>query len=495
MEKILLVIILSVFILVIIPVIYRYRHSSHNRANRITNSILILIAGLTSLIFAFSINVLGSALPWRWDVTSVGQHTLSKPTSELIQSLTEPMSVTVFHVGIPPKYLEDLLKEYERQSRGMMKTEIIDPIENLGYAAQFGNVLSGQEQKAILQSGNERRDVDFTGTSLKEDLINNAVIQLTRPARKACFLTGHGEYRLDEEIDTGLSVFSKLLEVNNVLAFEIILGADRKIPDTCDLLVIAGAHDSLMKEEVKAVNDYLEGGGDGLFLVENVIVSTPQRPLTKDEEAKNPSLNEILNYWGLKVADDVVVDLKSHAGEDVGSPATRNYMSHRAIVKDLDYTFYVRPRSISMIKDRRATIKLAPLVVTQSQSESWGETNRYLTIKYDEGEDRSGNVPIAFVVWEEKTPDEKSDTRIAVVTDADFISNIYIDQHSNAEMGLNLVKWLTEAEYRSFLGVKDFKVERLDLTSSQKKIIAAIMILMPAGILFWGIVVWMLDRR
>ena len=114
----------------------------------------------------------------------------------------------------------------------------------------------------------------------------------------------------------------------------------------------------------------------------------------------------------------------------------------------MDYTFYVRPRSIAVLEERRATIKLAPIVLTASKEKSWAETNRTLDIHFDEGVDRPGPVPISFVIWEVMEEGEASDTRIIAFTDADFLTNVYINQYSNAEMGLNIVTAITLHWYR-----------------------------------------------
>ncbi len=58
-------------------------------------------------------------------------------------------------------------------------------------------------------------------------------------------------------------------------------------------------------------------------------------------------------------------------------------------------------------------------------------------------------------------------------------------------MGLNIVNWLSELEYKVFLDQKEIKVERLDLTSKQRRKVAAILFLMPVFIAAGGIVMWM----
>jgi ABC-type uncharacterized transport system involved in gliding motility auxiliary subunit len=287
----------------------------------------------------------------------------------------------------------------------------------------------------------------------------------------------------------------KLLSSNRISSKEIMLGVAGAVPEDCDVLIVPGPHNALTEEEEGIIEEYLRKGGDALFLIEHIIVTTPDRPLTEDEVHKNPSLNSILNNWGVMIADDIVVDLKSNAGSDVGCPATRNYAPHKAITAGLDYTFYVRPRSISTYEKPRDSLITVPIVLTSSAQSSWGETDRTLKVKFDKALDNPGPVPFAYAIWEPRDANNISDTRIAVFTDADFLSNAYIEHYSNAEMGLNVVNWLSELEYKVFLDQKEIEVERLDLTSKQKRIIAVILSLMPISIAVCGIMIWIRQRK
>jgi len=89
-------------------------------------------------------------------------------------------------------------------------------------------------------------------------------------------------------------------------------------------------------------------------------------------------------------------------------------------------------------------------------------------------------VPFSYVVIEEKDAalqsNQSSDTRLKVFTDAEFLSNVYINQYSNAQMGLNLVNWLAVSDYKTFVSTKEIRVERLDLTSQQKRLVIVIVI-------------------
>ena len=96
------------------------------------------------------------------------------------------------------------------------------------------------------------------------------------------------------------------------------------------------------------------------------MITTPDKPLSKDQLNQNTRLNAILNQCGLDVQSYIVVDFTNHIGDDVGSPATKNYERHKALTEGLDYTFYVRPRSIRVLPQGRASIKHTVIVSTAS---------------------------------------------------------------------------------------------------------------------------------
>ena len=93
------------------------------------------------------INLVAHQLDYRLDLTKSKQHTLSPETKELLSQIDQPITLTALHVGMAPKYLEDMLKGYERASQGNVTTKIIDPLVDIGYASQFGNIITGKQKK------------------------------------------------------------------------------------------------------------------------------------------------------------------------------------------------------------------------------------------------------------------------------------------------------------------------------------------------------------
>lgn len=466
---------------------------------RLRKLAIVLCIVTTSVGFLGASHYLANSSDIRWDITQDKQHTLSKNTIDYVSTLTSEVQLTAFHVGLQPKYLQDLFQEYERVSAGVIKTEIIDPIEQIAYAAKFGNAINADERKVIVQSGDNRKDVDFSLKALSENQLINAISSVSRAPRTVYFLTGHGEYSILNNEYAGLSKFKQLLTDNNIQSKNLMLGISQSIPADCDVLIIAGPQNALSPNEEIVISDYLIKGGDALFLIEHTMVTTPDKLLSAEQLQKNPSLNNILNQWGLDVQSDIVVDFTNHVGDDVGSPATKNYQLHKALTEGLDYTFYVRPRSIKVLPQIRKNIKYAVIASTASTENSWAETNRTLDIQFDPNTDTPGPVPFSYVVIEEKDADipnvKTSDTRLIVFTDADFLSNVYINQYSNAQMGLNLVNWLAELDYKPFVNAKEIEVQRLDLTSKQKRQVIVILFLLPFFFVVAGLAVWLRKTR
>tara|TARA_B110000116_G_scaffold271929_2_gene294366 strand:- start:1992 stop:3539 length:1548 start_codon:yes stop_codon:yes gene_type:complete len=471
--------------LLLLGAICRSQHSTlHQRAPVWGKRLVIIIMVLGTVILWSGTNYLANSHSARWDVTAHQLHTLSPATIEYIGALEQPVQLTSFYVGQPPQYLRDVLKEYERISAGLISTEIVDPIADIGYAAKFGNLVSGSERKVIVQSAGERKDVDFSEAALSEIDLTHAIASVTRAPTQACFLVGHSEYSLLNEDNSGLSIYAQLLATNNIRTQELMLGVGQVVPEDCDLVVVAAAANDLTAQESAAINTYLDAGGDALFFIEQTTA-----------KSHNSALNAILNHWGLAIQADIVVDFNSHVGGDIGSPATKNYGHHKAITEGLDYTFYVHPRSIRILDQRRTSIKYAPIVSTASAVNSWAEANVSVEPVFDKGVDTPGPVPIAYVLLEEKTAKETSDTRIIVFTDIDFLTNIYIEQYSNAQMGLNITNWLAATDAPVYLNEKNIQVDRLDLTSIERRQVLAILVCMPLFFAIAGIMVWLRLRR
>ncbi|AGH44026.1 hypothetical protein C427_1917 [Paraglaciecola psychrophila 170] len=184
--------------LVLLSLIIKHSFGQTNSARRITlfsfkrwKKLTIVSCIVTVSVGFISVShYLANNSNVRWDVTQNKQHTLSNNTIEYISTITNEVQLTAFHVGMPPKYLLDLFKEYERVSAGVIKTDIIDPIEQIAYAAKFGNAINADERKVIVQSGDNRKDVDFSLSALSERKTNQRNSQCQPRPKNSLFSDG-----------------------------------------------------------------------------------------------------------------------------------------------------------------------------------------------------------------------------------------------------------------------------------------------------------------
>jgi ABC-type uncharacterized transport system involved in gliding motility auxiliary subunit len=88
-----------------------------------------------------------------------------------------------------------------------------------------------------------------------------------------------------------------------------------------------------------------------------------------------------------------------------------------------------------------------------------------------------------------------SEQRIAVVGDADFLSNNYLGNGANLELGLNLLNWLSHDDNLISINPRSAPDTRLELSQTQQLIIAVVfLIILPLLLVGLGLRIW-LKRR
>ena len=99
------------------------------RADRATYGLAIL--GIVVLV-----NILGVAWFVRFDLTEDGLYSLSEASRTTVAHLDDPVSIRAYFTDDLPapyssraRYVQDLLDEYATYSRGMLRYQFIDPVQ------------------------------------------------------------------------------------------------------------------------------------------------------------------------------------------------------------------------------------------------------------------------------------------------------------------------------------------------------------------------------
>ncbi|MDY6939362.1 MAG: Gldg family protein, partial [Cyanobacteriota bacterium] len=315
----------------------------------------VLISTLSVIAILGLINFLGFRYFLRFDLTENQQLTLAPQSERVVRNLDRAVKIWLFS---PQESATDvaLLNNYQRLSGGNFSYEYVDLQAEPGLAEEFevtalGEVyLETEDRRQLLQN--------LLPDGLSESTLTNRLAQLTTGAQPiAYFLQGHGERPLQAEAG-GIAQATKALEEAGYGVEPLNLVQRSGVPDDAALVVVAGPTSKLFEPEVKALQAYLDGGG-------NLLIALDPRT--------DSGLQPLLEEWGIRTDDRIAIDPERWV-EGVGpqAPLVIDYGEH-PITQDFgeNYSLYPLARSFE-IQDVEG-VDAAPLLFTSD--ESWAESN------------------------------------------------------------------------------------------------------------------------
>lgn len=317
-----------------------------------------IVATLAVLAILGLINFLGIRYHWRLDLTESQLFTLAPQSRELVTKLPEPVKVWIFDANQNSQD-RDLLENYQRQSP-KFTFEYVDPEARPGVAQRFGVkdygevYLEYQGKQRLLQTVNETE-------RLSEVRLTNRLQQITSSTTaKVYFLQGHGEHQLS----AGKGAISQAIQGltdKNYTTSPLNLAESAKVPDDAAVVVLAGPKRELFEGEVKALQNYLNRGGNLLLMID---------PNTE------PKLDNLLKEWGVRLDNRLAVDIsKDSVGLGPATPLITEYGDH-PITKDFNkgISFYpiARPIEVTPV----AGVVSTPLLRTKPYPNSWAESDQ-----------------------------------------------------------------------------------------------------------------------
>jgi hypothetical protein len=261
--------------------------------------------------------------------------------------------------------------------------------------------------------------------------ISNALMRLaSRSDKWVIFLQGHGERSPFSSAEFGLSRFAQRLKQRGMHIQVLNLTRTPVIPDNTSVLVIASPRKPFTEAEAGLIRTWLARGGNLLWLsdpdsqsvtrLQDSIgirflpgtVLTPPGPTTR---APNPALLVLDRYPGRH-------PLTRHLQQATIFPFSR------AVIAFPSHHWHV--------------IKLL-----SSDARSWTETGNLHRppLRFDPNTDeRAGPLNIGIALSRKINDREQ---HVLVVGDGDFISNAWLVNGGNSELGLNMIHWLAH-DYR-----------------------------------------------
>ncbi|MFN6471823.1 MAG: GldG family protein [Nostoc sp. SerVER01] len=486
-----------------------------------------LVATLAVLAILGLINFLGTRYQFRADLTETQLFSLAPQSRELVKVLPQPVKIWVFDINQNPQDLQ-LLENYRRQS-SKFNFEYVDPqlrpgvTEKIG-AKDYGEVyLEYGEKRELVQTINQNE-------RLSEIKLTSRLQKLTSSTTtKIYLLQGHGESQLSPA-KGAISQAIEGLKDKNYTTEPLSLVENPKVPQDAAVVIVASPKRGLFEAEVKALQEYLNRGGNLLLMID---------PNT------DPKLDSLLKEWGVRLDNRLAVDVSSEnfVGLGPAAPLVTEYGQH-PITKDFrnDISFYPIARSVEITPV--PGIEATPLLRTKPYPISWAESDlESEKLQFNPDKDLKGPLTLGVALTRIQTPKSTSSTpsplpspttqnktspaptpsplpspttqnktspaptpspssqtpiesRLVVFGSSNFATDGLFDRQLNGDVFLNSVTWLNQQDKQPLsIRPKEPKNRRIILTTTQANLLTLSSVLVLPLIGFAAAVILWWKRR
>jgi len=433
---------------------------------------LIVIAILAVL------NFLANRYSKSFDATANKKYTLSDQSAKIAKNLKDDVVITYWDRGGESfTNAQGLFDRYKGLSPKItVEYQDVDKKRTEAIAAGVKTPLPN----IFVKVGNKTE----TAKSLTEEEVTGAMVRALKGGdRSVCFTSGFGEAATTDTTGSdGFGNAKDLTEKNNYKTKGVPLIPKPEIPTDCTILVVAGPKRNYLQPAVDAIKAYVENGGRALIMLDP--------PLKfKSEIDENPALVAVLDSWGVKMHNDLVLDL-SGVGQlfNLGPefPIVTKYGDH-AIVREMKElpTGFPITRSLEVTKGDKTMV--SPLFSTTDDSVA---TEDLKNPRVDVKSAKPGARVLA-AAGTYTTGKENGNGRFVVVGTSRWISNGFLAFNGNRDLYMNMISWLSSDEDLISIRPKDPEDRRLNMNPRQASLLFYYsMVVIPLAIIIAGVGVW-----
>jgi len=454
---------------------------------------ILIFAGILVMVGLFS-----QRHHYRWDLTKNKTHSIALQTRQQLERLdsdTLDLTIYAFYRGEADRQdkeqFVDLLETYT-QSSNRFKYKLTDLDRNPLLALQLGITSTS----TIILTYGDRQEKIY---SEQEAKITNAITKLLgseSPGMRGAvyFVTGHGEPKLEggfsEEEELTYSEARTAIE-DQIGPVRELLGTGKPIPDSCEILVVAGPKVDYQPAEFESLDNYLKKGGRALFLLE---------PFMAD------SMVGFLAGYGIDLGRDLIVDLLNAT---VISPfvfIANNYETHDITRFFNVATMFGMTRSVRADSAAPEGITAEEFIKTSEMSHAESDLNLLQfqpDAVFQKAQDEGAQVPLAVAATVDLkdfmppadsgavSPGDETaarQARIVVIGNRDFIADGLLGKYGNKDLLLNCLRWLGGQTDRITIAPKETESTPLILRDSQRTVLLVVTVFaLPGLIVLTGI--------
>ncbi len=445
---------------------------------RLQNIVFIVLFCVVTGLLAW----LSTQYKFESDWTNNNRNTLSDASIQLLKQIPAPVKITTF---IPDgnllsnrQYIKELIKKYQKY-KSDITLEIINPDTAPDLVRKL-KVTNYGEVVVEYEGRNEHI------TQLKEQSLTNTLQRLLRQGeRKLLFTSGHGERKPHGRANFDWNTFSEKLKIKGITTEILKLNETPNIPDVA-AVVIASPQVDFLPGEVNILVDYVKKGGNLIWVQEPGTSLYGLRPLA--------------DLLGINFYPGTIVDPTAQMMnvKDPSFALVTSYPSH-AISRNFQY-MTIFPKAVGIIHN---TVKEQWLATPflQTVARSWSETGVLKgAVDYNADSDFVGPLTIGLAIKRntknKNLSDRQKQQRLIILGDGDFVSNTYIGNQGNMNIGYNIINWISNDD--SFIDIPsstavDSQIIISDLLGA---IIGLIfLVILPLTLLISGMLIWYKRRN
>lgn len=461
---------------------------------------------ISALLFAVIIGLLGwlsTRYKYEMDWTAGHRNTLTEASQKQLGLMKDPVKFTAFLYSNSDIRVDvqSWVERYQRFKKDV-SIEFVDPSAQPLKVKEYNIERPGE----VVVEYQGRRE---TLQQMSERTITGALQRLTYTGeRYLVFLTGHGEHAVDAQAEQdSYSQLADALADKGLKLTSLNLTQTPKIPDNASALIIASPRNKLLDGEVKIISDYVAAGGNLLWLA---------------DPDYTPGMDTLAKQLGITWQNGYAI-FPNYQMLGTGNPAiylATSYPKDNPVTRELmEVTAFPLVRSLTY--DKASGFNASPMLVTDESA--WLETSKMADgpVSFDaKAGDIEGPLTIGLTLTREvpdaakpaEGKDEKKDDkagdpakadkpathpqRVALVGDADFMSNANLGVAGNRTLALDLMQWLAARDDQLNIDIPKAPDTSLYLPGWALLALAAgFVIVLPLGLIGYGVLRWAIRRR
>jgi len=434
----------------------------------------------------FLLGFLANQYKFSKDITQANRNTLTTGSINVLKQMQGPITLTVFasedDVNNGDTFRQGIINFMARYQRTKpdINVKFISPIKEPKLAQENGIKEDG-EVVVEYQKRSEHIKPPFA-----EQEMTNLFMRLSRTSQRAVmYLDGHGERNLIGLKNNDVGEFGKQLESKGLKFANLNLTIESEVPLNGSMLVIASPQKTISPIEAKKIKKFLESGGNLLWLL---------------DDNNFRGLDEIAAYLGLSVSSGQVIDPAEKvegANENIASASS--YGEHAITRNFMLGTRFSNAHEVNAKGTLDNGWEVSKLI--EVSPNGWLESSQVMTNQkptFDKSKDKAGPINIAVAL---QRVYGKKGQRVVVVGNGNFLSNTFITNGGNLDLGINMINWLSGDDNLISIQPMPLKDVNVTIPDNQMSFIIAWTVFhsfeyfIPIGFFVLGILFWFKRRK